>query len=58
MAKYLTMQQVCELLQVTSRTIFNYIKKGMPAYKFGRDWRFVEEEVDQWLKKEFQGSTK
>jgi len=50
MAKYLTMKQLCELLQITDRTVFNYIKKGMPAYKFGREWRFLEEEIDKWVK--------
>jgi excisionase family DNA binding protein len=50
MAKYLTMKQICELLQVKERTIFNYIKSGMPAYKLGKEWRFIEEEVDKWVK--------
>lgn len=50
MAKYLAMKQICDLLQVTERTIYNYIKDGMPAYKMGRDWRFIESEVDGWLK--------
>lgn len=58
MAKYLIMKQICEMLQVTERTIFNYIKEGMPAYKLGRDWRFIESEVDEWIKIKFAASTK
>jgi len=50
MAKYLTLKQICELLQVGKRTVYTYIKQGMPCYKIGRDWRFVEEEVDEWIK--------
>jgi len=57
MAKYITMHQLCELLQVKERTIYNYIKSGMPAYKMGKAWRFIESEVDEWLKKK-QESTK
>jgi len=58
MAKYLTMKQICELLQVEERTIYNYIKAGMPAYKMGKAWRFIESEVDEWVKGKSQGFTK
>lgn len=50
---FLKMKDICEKLGVGSRTIFNYIKRGMPAYKVGKAWRFDEAEIVEWIKKEF-----
>jgi len=48
---WLKMKDICKLLKVGERTIFNYIKKGMPAHKIGKAWMFDEKEVDEWIKK-------
>ncbi|HUV85292.1 MAG TPA: helix-turn-helix domain-containing protein [Methanosarcinales archaeon] len=48
---FLKMKDICLKLGVGQRTIFNYIKKGMPAYKVGKAWRFDEKEVEEWIKK-------
>jgi excisionase family DNA binding protein len=48
--EWLNMKQICKKLSVGSRTVFNYIIKGMPAYKVGKAWRFDEQEVDEWIR--------
>ncbi len=38
-------------LSVSRDTVLQYInKRGMPAHKLGRQWRFKISEVDEWLR--------
>jgi len=47
----MTISEVAELLSVTDRTVYQWANSGeIPAYKVGNSWRFVEEEVAEWLK--------
>jgi len=47
-----TISEVAELLSVTDRTVYQWANSGeIPAYKVGNSWRFVEEEVAEWLKR-------
>ena len=48
--KYLSIEDVAESIGVTKETIRAWIKKGMPAYKIGKQWRFVSAEIDEWIK--------
>ena len=48
--KYLTIEDVSEMLQVTSTTIYNLKKKGMPFIKLGKTIRFDQDEVIDWIK--------
>ena len=42
--------QICEHLGVCRDTLIQWIiKKGLPGYKVGREWRFKKSEVDEWL---------
>ena len=51
MAKYLTIEEVAKMLRCSTFAIYLYIRnKGMPAYKVGHAYKFVEEEVDTWVK--------
>ena len=48
----LTTAETCRYLKVAPRTLYRYIKdKRVPAFKLGKDWRFVKSELDQWLRK-------
>ena len=48
---WVTLQDVAQHLQVAEDSIHRWItKKGMPAVKAGRVWRFKLSEVDEWLK--------
>ena len=45
-----TSDEVCETLKITKRTLYNYIRCGqIKASKVGREWRFTQEQVDEFL---------
>ena len=48
--KFLTVEQVAEMLQVTRTTIYNLKKKGLPFIKLGKNIRFDQDEVVDWVK--------
>lgn len=48
--RFLTIEQVAEMLQVTRTTIYNMKKKGLPFIKIGKNIRFDEESVVQWVR--------
>lgn len=47
--KYLTIEQVAEMLQVTRMTIYNLQSKGLPFIKLGRSVRFDKDDVIEWM---------
>lgn len=48
----LTTAETCRYLKVATRTLYRYIQeKRVPAFKLGKDWRFVKSELDLWLRK-------
>jgi len=57
----LTTAETCRYLKVAPRTLYRYIQeKRVPAFKLGKDWRFVKSELNLWLRKksrEHQHST-
>src|SRR2546428_7110669 len=49
----LTTAETCRYLKVAPRTLYRYIQeKRVPAFKLGKDWRFVKSELDMWLRGE------
>ena len=48
--KFLTVEDVAEMLQVTRTTIYNLKKQGLPFIKLGKNIRFDQEEVVEWVK--------
>lgn len=45
------MAAIEKYLGVSRETVLQYIsKKGMPAHKIGRQWRFKISEVDEWIR--------
>lgn len=49
--RLLTPEQVAERLQVTRRTVYQWINDGkLPALKVGRGWRIDESSLDSYLK--------
>lgn len=48
--KFLTIEDVAKMLQVTRTTIYNLKEKGLPYIKLGKNIRFDEEEVVKWVK--------
>lgn len=42
--------EVCQILKVTQRTLYNYIKAGqIKGFRAGREWRFTEEAVKDFM---------
>ncbi len=41
--KFLTIEDVADMLQVTRTTIYNLKKKGLPYIKLGKNIRFCQE---------------
>ena len=49
--RWLSISEICQYLGVSSDTIYKWIeKKGMPAHKIGRLWKFKKSEVDDWVR--------
>lgn len=48
--KVYTLEQVCEILSITKRTVYNYIKAGkLHAFKMGKYWRVTEEAFREFV---------
>jgi excisionase family DNA binding protein len=49
-ARFLTVQEVADLLRVSSMTVYRLIKAGdLPAVRVGRSFRVAEADVDAYL---------
>ncbi|MCG8610368.1 MAG: helix-turn-helix domain-containing protein [Pseudomonadales bacterium] len=49
--RWLSIAEISQYLGVSTDTIYKWIdKKGLPAYKVGRLWKFKAEEIDQWVR--------
>jgi excisionase family DNA binding protein len=53
-ARFLTVQEVAELLRVSSMTVYRLIKAGdLPAVRIGRSFRVRETDVDAYLESRY-----
>ena len=49
--RWFSVEEIAEHLGVSKDTIYTWIsKRGMPAHKVGRLWKFQTVEVDSWVK--------
>jgi excisionase family DNA binding protein len=49
-ARFLTVQEVADLLRVSSMTVYRLIKAGdLPAVRVGRSFRVSDRDVDAYL---------
>lgn len=56
MTELMTLQEVASYLRVTKQTIYRFLeKRGMPATKVGRQWRFEKAEINVWLQQSSAG---
>jgi excisionase family DNA binding protein len=47
----LTAAETCRYLKIAPRTLYRYIQeRRMPAFKLGKEWRFVRSDLEQWLR--------
>lgn len=48
--KVYTLEEIAEMLDVTRRTLYTYVKDGkLKAVKVGRSWRVTEENLREYL---------
>lgn len=48
---WVTMKEVQDYLGVRRETVTQWInKRGLPAYKVGRLWKFKISEIDEWVR--------
>ena len=49
----LTSKEASKYLKIAPRTLNRHIREhNIPAFKLGREWRFVKSELDKWLIKQ------
>lgn len=49
--RWLSVEEIAEYLGTSKDTVYAWIaKKGMPAHRVGRFWKFQRVEVDTWVK--------
>lgn len=53
-SRFLTVQEVADLMRVSSMTVYRLIKSGeMRAARVGRSFRVREEDVDEYLEQSY-----
>jgi excisionase family DNA binding protein len=49
--RWLSVEEVAEYLGVVKDSIYRWIeRKGLPAHKVGKLWKFKRDEVDTWVR--------
>ena len=50
--RWIGIDEAAEYLGVNKDSIRNWIKKekGIPSHKFGKQWKFKKNELDEWVK--------
>ena len=54
MENYLDTNGACRELGISIATLYRLLKKrkknGIPAHRLGGNWRFIKEELSEWVK--------
>jgi excisionase family DNA binding protein len=49
--RWLSVSEIAIYLGITPDSVYRWIdRKGMPAHRLGRLWKFRKEEVDEWVR--------
>jgi excisionase family DNA binding protein len=50
--RWLSVDDICIHLGISRDTVYKWIdRKGMPAHRVGRLWKFMKAEVDEWVRR-------
>jgi excisionase family DNA binding protein len=50
-SELMTAEETCRYLKITHRTLYRYLRnRGIPAFKLGKEWRFVRSDLEQWIR--------
>jgi excisionase family DNA binding protein len=47
---WVSMDGISSYLDISRETVLRWIKRGMPAHKVGKVWKFKRSEVDEWIR--------
>ena len=51
--KFLTVDEVAKYLRLNKLKLYRLAQHGdIPAYKFGREWRFKVDRLEQWIEEQ------
>ncbi|KJS81931.1 MAG: DNA-binding protein [Peptococcaceae bacterium BICA1-8] len=54
--KILTVSQVAKYLQISEVTTYKLVQEGkIPAFKVGRHWRIVKDDLNEFIEKQKNG---
>ena len=57
-ARWVSVDEVAQHLGIVRDTVYRWIeKKGLPAHRIGRLWKFQLFEIDEWVKSDGIGSS-
>lgn len=55
MNQLMTIEEVAAYMRVSRFTVYRLAKdRSMPATRIGRQWRFQKEEIDRWMRDQYQ----
>jgi excisionase family DNA binding protein len=55
MNRLMTIEEVAAYMRVSRFTVYRLAKDhSMPATRIGRQWRFQKEEIDRWMREQYQ----
>ncbi len=55
----LTTEETCNYLKISKYALYEYVKrKEIPAFKFGRRWKFSKSALEKWVDDKMQESNK
>jgi excisionase family DNA binding protein len=55
-SELMTAEETCRYLKITKRTLYRYLRSHrIPAFKLGREWRFVRSDLEQWIREQTRG---
>jgi excisionase family DNA binding protein len=56
-SELMTAEETCRYLKITSRTLYRYLHNHqIPAFKLGKEWRFVRSDLEQWIRDRTRGA--
>ncbi len=49
--RWVSVEEIAQHLGIARDTVYRWIeKRGLPAHRVGRLWKFQQSEVDEWVK--------
>lgn len=53
----MTTEEACNYLKISKESLYDYVnRKEIPAFKFGRRWKFSKAALEKWVEEKMQES--